>query len=293
MDARGAGTRDVRRQANSQSRRSRDAVGTVHGRAGADADADARIVCLVPSITELLCDLGLAEQIVGRTGFCIHPWETVRTIPKLGGTKDVKLDRIRELAPTHAIVNVDENRRETAQELAAFVPHIVVTHPQSPRDNLELYRLLGAIFSREARAEQLCAAFQTALADIGQRPHPPQDVLYLIWRDPWMSVAPETYIAQTLALVNWRTLPLDASERYPEVNLEAYAGRVDRVLLSSEPYHFRERHRAEVSAAVPGATVSLIDGEMTSWYGSRAVQGLRYLARYTEPAGSDARRRRD
>jgi ABC-type Fe3+-hydroxamate transport system substrate-binding protein len=254
-----------------------DAAGTVHRPAGADA----RIVCLVPSITELLCDLGLARQIVGRTGFCVHPWETVRTIPKLGGTKDVKLDRIRELAPTHVIVNIDENRRETAEALAAFVPHIVVTHPQSPRDNLELYRLLGAIFAREVRAEQLCAGFETALADVSRRAHVPQDVLYLIWRDPWMSVAPETYIAQTLALVNWRTHPRDSSERYPEVDLATYAGRVDRVLLSSEPYHFRERHLAEVASAVPGAAVSLIDGEMTSWYGSRAIQGLQYLDQYT------------
>jgi ABC-type Fe3+-hydroxamate transport system substrate-binding protein len=260
-----------------------DAAGTVHRPAGADA----RIVCLVPSITELLCDLGLAQQLVGRTGFCVHPWETVRTIPKLGGTKDVKLDRIRELAPTHAIVNIDENRRETAQALAAFVPHIVVTHPQSPRDNLTLYRLLGAIFSRQVQARRLCEAFETALENVTARPHAPHDVLYLIWREPWMAVAPETYIAQTLGLVNWRTHPLHPSERYPEIDLATYAGRVDRVLLSSEPYHFRERHLAEVTAAVPGARVSLIDGEMTSWYGSRAIQGLRYLDRYAEPARSD------
>ena len=82
----------------------RDVVGTVHAPAGPGA----RIVCLVPSITELICDLGLAGQLVGRTGFCIHPWEAVRTFPKLGGTKDVKLDRIRQIAPTHAILNIDE-----------------------------------------------------------------------------------------------------------------------------------------------------------------------------------------
>src|ERR1700712_400942 len=95
-----------------------------------------RIVCLVPSITELLCDLGLAEQIVGRTGFCIHPWETVRTIPKVGGTKDVHMDRVRELAPTHVVVNVDENLKEDAETLATFVHSVVVTHPQGPLDNL-------------------------------------------------------------------------------------------------------------------------------------------------------------
>jgi ABC-type Fe3+-hydroxamate transport system substrate-binding protein len=254
----------------------RDAVGTPHRRAGEDAT----IVSLVPSITELVCDLGLADQLVGRTGFCIHPWETVRSIPKLGGTKDVKLDRVRELAPTHAILNIDENRRELADELAEFVPSIIVTHPLGPRDNLALYRLLGAIFNRQAQAERLCAKLERGLAELRGQAHPPRDVLYLIWRDPWMSVAPDTYIARTLQLVNWRTHPRSPGDRYPEVALERYAGRVDRVLLSSEPYHFKERHLEEVAAAVAGAEVSLIDGEMTSWYGSRAIEGLRYLAAY-------------
>jgi ABC-type Fe3+-hydroxamate transport system substrate-binding protein len=253
-----------------------DALGKVHQPAGADA----RIVCLVPSITELLCDLGLSEQLVGRTGFCIHPWETVRTIPKLGGTKDVKLNRIRQLAPTHAVLNVDENRRELADELAEFVPDIIVTHPQGPLDNLDLYRLLGAIFGREEQAERLCVEFENALGELRARSWPTREVLYLIWREPWMTVAPETYISQTLALVNWRTQPLAAADRYPEIEIGAFAGTVDHVLLSSEPYHFRERHFAEVAAAVPAAEVSLIDGEMTSWYGSRAIRGLRYLANY-------------
>jgi hypothetical protein len=254
----------------------RDAAGTLHTRAGDDA----RIVCLVPSITELVCDLGLADRLVGRTGFCIHPWETVRTIPKLGGTKDVKLDRIRELAPTHVILNIDENRRELADELAEFVPNIVVTHPLGPRDNLGLYRLIGAIFDREAEAERLCSELEDGLGALRERAYPARDVLYLIWRDPWMAISPDTYIARTLALVNWRSHPLSPDDRYPEVALARYAGHVDHVLLSSEPYHFKERHLAEVAAAMPGAEVSLIDGEMTSWYGSRAIEGLRYLAGY-------------
>jgi hypothetical protein len=108
-------------------------------------------------------------------------------------------------------------------------------------------------------------------------------VLYLIWREPWMTVAPHTYISQTLALFNWHTLPTTPSEPYPQVDLATFAGKVDRVLLSSEPYHFRERHLPEVAAVVDGAEASLIDGEMTSWYGSRAIEGLRYLAEYTQP----------
>ena len=246
-----------------------------------------RIVSLVPSITELLCDLGLSEEIVGRTGFCIHPWETVREIPKVGGTKDVLMDRVRELEPTHVVVNVDENLKEDAEELATFVPNVVVTHPLGPRDNLDLYRQMGREFGREAEAEGLCERFEAAYERATANPGPERSVLYLIWRDPWMTVSPDTYIAQTFALFNWQPVVLGNPEgdkgqrvRYPQVDLTDFAA-VDRVLLSSEPFHFKEEHVAEVEALVPGAEVSLIDGEMTSWYGSRAIAGLDYLREYT------------
>ena len=122
----------------------RDALGTVHQR----ADDPARIVSLVPSITELICDLGLSAQLVGRTGFCIHPKDVLKAIPKVGGTKSVNLKKIRALAPTHVIINVDENTRETADALAEFVPHVIVTHPLAPLDNLALYRQIGTAFGR-------------------------------------------------------------------------------------------------------------------------------------------------
>jgi ABC-type Fe3+-hydroxamate transport system substrate-binding protein len=253
-----------------------DAVGTEHRVAGSDT----RIVSLVPSVTELLCDLGLAAQLVGRTGFCIHPRDIVRSIPKVGGTKDVDVDRIRELAPTHLVVNVDENRKETVEELARFVPSVVVTHPLAPEDNLGLYRLLGGIFDRSAEAERLCDEFAAAYAELAVGRRLPARVLYLIWREPWMTVSHDTYISRTLALVGWETVPASAAERYPQVDPAALAGSVDRVLLSSEPYRFREKHLAEVEALVPGAHVTLIDGEMTSWYGSRAIKGLGYLDAY-------------
>jgi ABC-type Fe3+-hydroxamate transport system substrate-binding protein len=238
-----------------------------------------RIVSLVPSITELLCDLDLSEQLVGRTGFCIHPWETVRTIPKVGGTKDLKFDKIRELEPTHVVVNIDENRKEDAETLAEFIPNVVVTHPLGPRDNLGLYRQMGREFERESQAEALCERFERAYERATTSARSEQSVLYLIWRDPWMTISPETYISQTLGLFNWRTVPATTDERYPQVTLTE--SEVDRVLLSSEPFHFKEEHVAEVEELVPGAKVSLIDGEMTSWYGSRAIAGLDYLAEYT------------
>lgn len=254
-----------------------DALGTVHAAAGPGA----RIACLVPSITELLCDLGLAAQLVARTGFCIHPKEMVQDIPKVGGTKDVDLDKLRALAPTHVVVNIDENLKATADALAAFVPHVVVTHPQGPQDNPALYRLIGGIFGRERAAADLCAAFQSAFeaATRACAQWPRERVLYLIWKDPWMTVARDTYISRTLAAVGWDTVPETAAERYPTIDLVAAARSADLVLLSTEPYMFREQHTGQLQAMLPGRHIALIDGEMSSWYGSRAVAGMAYLQR--------------
>ena len=258
-----------------------DAQGTRHAPAGARA----RIACLVPSITELLCALGLAPQLVARTGFCIHPKDVVAGIPKVGGTKDVDLARLREAAPTHVVLNMDENTLPMAEAVAQFVPHVVVTHPNAPQDNVALYRLMGALFGRERQAAALCGELVAALqeARAAARQFAPQKVLYLIWKDPWMSVAANTYIARTLAAVGWETVPQASREaatgaaRYPQVDLPQAARAADLVLLSTEPYMFREKHVKELQAALPAKRVALIDGEMTSWYGPRAIEGLRYL----------------
>jgi ABC-type Fe3+-hydroxamate transport system substrate-binding protein len=255
-----------------------DALGQPH-----PADPAARIVSLVPSITELLCELGLAGQLAGRTGFCIHPAETVRAIAKVGGTKDVNLEKIRKLAPTHVIVNIDENEKPTADALAAFVPHVVVTHPLAPRDNLALARLMGGIFCAQDKAEAWCAAFEAAYAQLQSMPKsPPQTVLYCIWQDPWMSISADTYIARMLAEIGWR-VPQLGTERYPRFDwTPALLAQIDQVLLSSEPYRFTEAHVDALERQI-GKPVQLVDGEMMSWYGSRALQGLAYLRRLAQP----------
>ena len=253
-----------------------DAVGAAHRRAGAEA----RIASLVPSITELVCALGLAGQLVARTGFCIHPRATLDAVPKVGGTKDVNLERLRALRPTHVIVNIDENEKPVADRIATFVPNVIVTHPKAPEDNLGLYRLLGGIFSREAEAESLCAKLEAALARARAQCDalPRERVLYLIWKDPWMSIARDTYISRTLAAVGWDTVPVEADRRYPEVDVARLAPLADRILLSTEPYCFAQRHVEEIASATGGSYVGLIDGEMTSWYGPRAIAGFDYLA---------------
>lgn len=255
-----------------------DAAGTRHRPA-----AGARIVCLVPSITELLCELGLAGQLAGRTGFCIHPADIVAAIPKVGGTKDVNIGKIRQLAPTHVIVNIDENTRPTADALAVFVPHLVVTHPRAPRDNLALARLMGGIFGKETEAQRWCARFEAAYTSLrALPPGKPRTVLYCIWRDPWMTISGDTYIARMLAELGWEVPAFDDPARYPVFTWsDALLAQVDAVLLSTEPYRFTQAHVAELAAQL-GKPVLLVDGEMMSWYGSRAVAGLDYLRQLRE-----------
>ncbi len=256
-----------------------DAVGTRHR----PFSGSARIVSVVPSITELLFDLGLDNEVVGRTGFCFHPRSKVKKVAKLGGTKDFDLEKLRALSPTHLIVNVDENPRERVEAAASFVPHVIVTHPMGPLDNIDLYRLLGAIFRRQREAEELQRRFEIAYREAiaATRDLPREKVLYVIWKEPWMTISRDTYIARTLAAVGWDQIETGSDARYPEIRIESVFDTVDRVLLSTEPYAFRPRDAAEVEAMAGGArapAITLVDAEMTSWYGSRAIAGMRYLA---------------
>ncbi len=248
-----------------------------------------RIASLVPSLTELLVELGLLGALVARTGFCIHPAALLRDVPKIGGTKDVNLAKLQRLAPTHVLVNIDENRRDTIAAIQAWPnpPQIVVTHPLRPEDNLALIQQMvehfGAVPTVRERASALTQALRHELDLTRPEARAPQRVLYLIWRDPWMTVARDTYLAAMLARVGWLTLPdvlggASGAARYPALlGHEPWLADVQQVLLSSEPYSFNERHLAEARMLCPNAQARLVDGELLSWYGARAVPGLRYL----------------
>ncbi|MDP9108074.1 MAG: helical backbone metal receptor, partial [Pseudomonadota bacterium] len=178
--------------------------------------------------------------------------------------------------PTHLIVNIDENPQPVVAHLAQHIPHVIVTHPMAPRDNLDLYRLLGGIFACSEQAETLCNAWLAADAQCTVAV--PQRVLYCIWKDPWMTVARDTYIARMLARIGWTQWQHpDSAARYPSFEWSAALQQsIDLVLLSSEPYRFTERHVDALEQQL-GLPVQLVDGEMLSWYGSRAIAGMRYL----------------
>lgn len=244
----------------------------------------------MPSLTESLFALGLGEFVVARTGYCIHPADGVRRVPKVGGTKQVNLAKLRRLAPTHVLLNIDENRRELADALAAWgsdAPRLILTHPRSVEDNLTLLAHMGAEFAHLPGVAQRVAALQQDLrAELAACPpaySAQQRVLYLIWRDPWMTVARDTYIASMLQRVGWLTLPDVAggehgAARYPVVvGNEPWLSDAQRILLSSEPFSFGAVDVDAAQRLCPQARVHPVNGELLSWYGVRAVEGLRYL----------------
>ena len=258
-----------------------DAVGNTFAPADAAAGTNVRIASFVPSITELLIDLGLTDQLVARTQICIHPAGTVERIPAIGGTKKVSLPKLKALRPTHAILNVDENTREMASALQEFVPNVVVTHPLEPDDNLDLFALMGGLFGVADKADEIAGYYRAASAAVSNLPvRPPLKVLYFIWNDPWMTVSRDTYISAMLRRIGWHTTHHDPDTRYPVVNITPEViDATDLFLFSTEPYAFTQ---ADIDAfsvryGCPIEKMLLIDGEYCSWYGSRAVAGLHYL----------------
>ena len=175
---------------------------------------------------------------------------------------------------------MDENRKETADALAKFVPSVIVTHPLGPLDNLALYRQIGRAFGKEPEAELLCDRFDVAFRTVQSKKFERKKVLYLIWKDPWMTVSRDTYISRTLALFGLETVPESAEARYPALaDLSPHEAEI--ILLSTEPYRFNDGHKDELRKQL-GLPVLLIDGEMTSWYGPRAIAGLDYLADFAK-----------
>ena len=229
--------------------------------------APRRIVSLVPSQTELLADLGLDVEVVGLTRFCIHPdgWKGRKTI--VGGTKTINVPRVASLAPDLVIANKEENPRDEVEAVAAVAP-VYVTDVADVVGALAMIRALGPLVARTREAEALADEVERQFATV--RPlAPPLRALYLIWRDPWMTVGGDTFVSDVMARAGLANVAA-GRDRYPVVSDDEIAALAPEVvLLSSEPYPFGERHVAEVEALAPGARVVPVDGEAFSWFGSR------------------------
>ncbi|WP_138431321.1 helical backbone metal receptor [Fodinibius saliphilus] len=223
------------------------------------------IISLVPSLTELLIDLGLHGQLVGRTRFCVHPREKVENIPIVGGTKNPRLDKIHNIDPDYIIANKEENRPEDINQLTAD-SEVIITEIETIEDALIAIHNLAQTFNVSETAEQLITDIQQRLEE---RPDETElRTAYMIWKDPWMSVGHDTYINDVLEHWNLPNV-FNSESRYPTFELESLKSyNPDLVLLSSEPYPFKEKHIAVVKEACPAARVLVVEGEWFSWYGS-------------------------
>ncbi|WBA42050.1 ABC transporter substrate-binding protein [Hymenobacter canadensis] len=234
-----------------------------------------RIVSLVPSQTELLFALGLGERVVGVTKFCIHPPEARQTATVIGGTKNFDFEKIADLRPDLIIGNKEENYQEGIEQLAAQFP-VWMSDISNLDEALDMIRRVGFIGGRKEAAEQMAAQIA---ASFQQLPLPAELVpaAYFIWRKPYMVAATGTFIDDLLARGGFRNV-FGHLARYPEVTPEQLQAAAPRqILLSSEPYPFKEKHLAEFQALCPQATIRIVDGELFSWYGSRLLESAAYL----------------
>jgi ABC-type Fe3+-hydroxamate transport system substrate-binding protein len=236
-----------------------------------------RIISLVPSLTELLIDLGLTDQLIGRTRFCIHPEEKVEEIKIVGGTKNPNLEKIVELKPDFILANKEENRKEDIEMLDNYA-EVRVTEIDSIQDAILEISSLG---NHLGVMEEASALVDKISALLNQRP--PANTLsvaYFIWKDPWMTVGNDTYIHDVLHKYNLNNV-FGLQKRYPTTSLEELKKKQpDLILLSSEPYPFKEKHLEEIKSVCPEATVQLINGEWFSWYGSRMVESFSQLNKW-------------
>jgi ABC-type Fe3+-hydroxamate transport system substrate-binding protein len=235
-----------------------------------------RIISLVPSQTELLSDLGLDNEVAGITRFCVHPKEWFRSKTRIGGTKQVHIDKVRGLMPDLIIANKEENLREQVLELEQIAP-VWTSDIRTTNDALAMISAIGSITGTDEKAFALIQKIAADLASIESLLPTPIPVAYLIWKDPYMTVGGDSFISEMLGKAGLSNVFANLN-RYPEISInELAASGAKLLLLSSEPYPFAEKHITELRYLLPGKACLLIDGEMFSWYGSRMQYFLPYL----------------
>ncbi|MBI2214933.1 MAG: ABC transporter substrate-binding protein [Acidobacteria bacterium] len=230
-----------------------------------------RVVSLVPSITETLFDIGAGADVVGVTDWCIYPERIGAT--RLGGTKNPRVDEIRELQPDLVHMNLEENLERHARAIEEFAP-VFVTEPKSPGDVAGLLRQLGAIHGVADAAERAAAELERELA----RPALPSFTFVVpIWRAPWMWCGGDTYVSALVESLGG-TNALGDRSRYPSVELGEVAELApDVILLPDEPYAFRGDDAIAIGGHIPARIIGPFPGHLATWHGTRTVKGLRYL----------------
>ncbi|WP_294201832.1 ABC transporter substrate-binding protein [uncultured Chryseobacterium sp.] len=227
-----------------------------------------KIVSLVPSITEALFDLGLTEQeIVGRTKFCIHPADRVKNVSVIGGTKNINIDKIKALQPDLILANKEENVKEQVEALMDDFK-VIVTNVENIEDNYYLLKNLGKLFHKEDKAQLFNLKIYEVLTKA--KIHTRIKTAYLIWNNPYMTIGSDTFIHKILEETGFENI-FGHRKRYPEITTEDLAA-ADLIMLSSEPFPFKEKHIEELKTVYPDKKIMIVDGEAFSWYGTHIAK---------------------
>lgn len=232
-----------------------------------------RIVSLVPSITELLYDLNLDEEVVGITKFCVRPESWFRTKTRVGGTKKVHREKVLSLSPDLILANKEENTQEDIEFLQQQV-QVYLSDIKTIPDALQMILDVGKLTNRMAQAEVLSRSIQESFLSF--KPSVQKTALYFIWQKPYMVAGCDTFIHHMMELAGYDNLC--HSHRYPELTFEAiHSLSPEVILLSSEPFPFKENHLDQFQELFPTSSVILVDGEIFSWYGSRMLHAIPYF----------------
>lgn len=236
-----------------------------------------RIISLVPSQTELLFDLGVGENVVGITKYCIHPKDKVKKIAKIGGTKEFDFDKISALKPDLIIANKEENYKEGIEELEQNFP-VWISDIYDLNSSFEMISGVGKILGKQNEAESLVFKLNQDFEELKNLNSSVESykTLYFIWKDPFMIAGKDTFIDDILQRINLENSNLE--NRYPIIDKEKIKNLNPQIiLLSSEPYPFKETHIQEFAQLIPNAYIRVVDGELFSWYGSRLKYTVDYL----------------
>lgn len=235
-----------------------------------------RIVSLVPSQTELLHFLELESETIGITKFCIHPSSWHRDKVKIGGTKNLNIEKIISLEPDLIIANKEENVKEQVEKLANDF-NVWVTDVNNLDDALQMIEDIGSLTKKETKASTLIKSIKNEFLQNQHHLNVLKNVVYLIWKDPYMTIGGDTFINNMLLQAGYKNL-FDNTIRYPEVSIELLqALKPEYIFLSSEPYPFSNKHMEELKTSLPDSVIMLVNGEMFSWYGPRLLQSANYF----------------
>lgn len=238
-----------------------------------------RIISLVPSQTELLCSLNLENELIGITKFCVHPYHLKATKTIVGGTKKVDFDKIKSLNPDFILCNKEENTYDFLPELEK-IALTYFSDITTIEDSIDFILSLGTVLNRRTESQNLVEKINFKLNDFKEfiKTKPMRKVAYFIWAKPWMVAGNETYINEMLKLNKFENIYQNMS-RYPkvEINKIRYEGDPEVIILSSEPFPFKDEHAMEIASYTNRSITFFADGEMFSWHGSRLLLAFDYF----------------